>query len=145
MKRTNLFKIQGLLSVILVTLATCYHGFYTESLDLFKVVLAPFCAISLLIFGFFIYNKRRDLVDNDEAYGIRSILISLVWALVSGGVVTAALTMLGRVSDSLEHLIFGGAILIATIFFIFEKLRSLNTMALLTGIAQGTVILLLFF
>lgn len=145
MKRTKLFKIQGLLSILLVLIATGHYALSAEPAEFFKVAIAPFGAISLLLFSFFIYSKRREELNDDEVFGTQSILFKLGILLVTATVVVLLTSIIGDLTSSLDRIIFIFSLLTGVVVFIYEKLRDFKSMAILTGIGEGITILLIFF
>ena len=57
MKRDKLYKIQGWLSILLILIATVQFALQAQGAEFLKVAIAPFGAISLLLFAFFLYNQ----------------------------------------------------------------------------------------
>ncbi|NRB74414.1 MAG: hypothetical protein HRU46_08670 [Verrucomicrobiales bacterium] len=145
MNRIKLFKLQGWLSILLIAIATLHFSLSAERGDFVKVAIAPFGAISLLLFAFFVFNQRREQLDDDEVYGTRRTLLNLGLAAVTGVIVIFLTTFLGDVTSTLDRIIFSFAIMAASVVFIFEKLRDFRSMAMLTGIGEGITILMIFF
>ena len=145
MKRTKLFKLQGWLSILLIILATLNFALSANDADFFKVAIAPLGAISLLLFSFFVYNRRRESLDDDESFGKGRVLANLLVIVVTGVVVVTLTSLLGDLTNTLDRVIFSFAIITAVVIFVFEKIRDFRSMALLTGVGEGITILLIFF
>ncbi len=145
MKRTKLFKLQGMLSILLVIIATGHYALNAAPAEFFKVAIAPFGAISLLLFSFFVYSKRREDLDDTTSYGTKRILLNLGIAVVTAAVVVLLTSILGDLTSSLDRIIFIFSVLTGGVVFIYEKLRDFKSMAILTGIGEGITILLIFF
>tara|TARA_R110000850_G_scaffold169388_9_gene294656 strand:+ start:622 stop:1062 length:441 start_codon:yes stop_codon:yes gene_type:complete len=145
MKRSQLFKLQGWLSILLILIATIDYALSADPAEFIKVAIAPFGAISALLFAFFVYNRRRDRLDDDEIYSTRSILAKTGIVLLSGAVVVLLTSLLGELTSTLDRVIFSFSIMIAAVIFIFEKLRDFKSMAIMTGIGEGITILMIFF
>ena len=145
MKRTKLFKLQGILSILLVLIATAHFALEAEMADIFKVVIAPFGAVSLLLFSFFVYRQNRKELSDDEEFGKGRILANLGIVVASGVVIVVLATILGDFTSTLDRVLFGFSILVAAVVFIFERLRDFRSMAILTGVAEGVTVLLIFF
>lgn len=145
MKRKRLFTTQGLLAVALIVLASIYYSISSEPGDLFKVVIAPFGAVSILIFCFFIFHRQVQRLDDELRYSPMQLILSILVAAISGTATAALIVYLGNFSDQLEHLVFGFAILVSCVIFAFDKIRNLHSMAMLSGIAEGVTLLLIFF
>jgi hypothetical protein len=145
MKRNKLFKLQGWLAILLIGIATLQFSLSAERGDFFKVAIAPFGAISMLLFAFFVFNTRRENLDDNEVYGTRRTLLNLGLVGITGVIVILLTSFLGDVTGTLDRIIFSFTILAAAVVFIFEKLRDFRSMAMLTGIAEGITILMIFF
>lgn len=145
MKRKHLFKLQGWLSILLILVATINYALSAEGAEFIKVAIAPFGAISLLLFSFFVYNRRREDLNDEENFGGRKILANLCIVLVSAVVVITLTSILGDLTSSLDRIIFSFSIMIGAVIFLFEKIRDLRSMAILTGIGEGITVLMIFF
>ena len=145
MKRTKLFKLQGILAILLIIIATVQTALESETTDFLKVAIAPFGAISLLLFAFFVYNRKRDQLDDEESFRLPSILLNLGLVAVSGVVVVFLTSLIGDLTSTLDRVLFSFSMLIAVVLFLYEKIRDFRSMAILTGIGEGAAILLLFF
>jgi hypothetical protein len=145
MKRTKLFKLQGLISILLILVATAHFALDAEMADIFKVVIAPFGAISLLLFSFFVYRQNRKELNDDEEFGKGRILANLGIVAISAVVIVFLTTIIGDFTSTLDRVLFGFSILVAAVVFIFERIRDFRSMAILTGVAEGVTVLLIFF
>ncbi|MDF1851201.1 MAG: hypothetical protein P1U85_10225 [Verrucomicrobiales bacterium] len=145
MKRTKLFKLQGILAILLIIIATIQTALESEMTDLLKVAIAPFGAISLLLFAFFVYNRKIDRLDDEEGFRLPVILANLGLVVVAGAVVIFLTSLIGDLTSTLDRVLFSFSMLIAVVLFLYEKIRDFRAMALLTGIGEGAAILLLFF
>ena len=169
MKRNKLFKLQGILAILLILIATIQTALESQTTDILKVAIAPFGAISLLLFAFFVYNRKIDNLDDEEGFRLPTILANLGLIVIAGAVVVfltstaPAITinprfasivgavvvfltsLIGDLTSTLDRVLFSFSMLIAIILFLYEKIRDFRSMALLTGIGEGAAILLLFF
>ncbi|MEM0897057.1 MAG: hypothetical protein AAGJ79_09220 [Verrucomicrobiota bacterium] len=145
MNRSRLFQFQTWLSVILVGATTFYFGARAEMIDLFKVVIAPFGAVSLLIFGLFLSQQKKVEFEEGETYGGRRLLRAVGLAAIVGLFVLVLVTQLGSVALQWHPLIFAASMLTAGIFFLSVRVRNLASMSALTGIGEGLALVLLFF
>lgn len=145
MNRNKLFKLQGWLSIALILIATTDYALSAESAEIIKVAIAPFGAISALLFAFFIYSRQRADLDDDEIYTTRNILAKTGLVVLAGAVVVFLTSFIGELTSSLDRIIFSFAIMTAAVVFISEKLRDFKSMAILTGIGEGITILMVFF
>ncbi|MDF1741348.1 MAG: hypothetical protein P1U86_19465 [Verrucomicrobiales bacterium] len=145
MNRTKLFKLQGILSILLIIIATVQTALQSAGADILKVAIAPFGAVSLLLFAFFVYNRERDELNDDEVFRIPQVLANLVIVGIAGAVVILLTSLIGDLTSTLDRVLFCFSMLIAVILFLYEKIRNFRSMAILTGIGEGAAILLLFF
>lgn len=145
MKRTKLFKLQGILSILLILIATVQTALQSAGADILKVAIAPFGAVSLLLFAFFIYNRRRDDLNDEEVFRMPRVLANLVIVVIAGAVVIFLTSLIGDLTSTLDRVLFCFSMLIAVVLFLYEKVRDFRSMAILTGIGEGAAILLLFF
>ena len=145
MNRNKLFKIQGWLSISLILIATISYALEAGQAETIKVAMAPFGAISALLFAFFIYSKQRRELDDNQTFSILNILLKTMVVAVAGAVVVFLTSYLGELTSSLDRTIFSFSIMIAAVVFINEKLRDFTSMAILTGIGEGVTVLMLFF
>lgn len=145
MKRNKLFKLQGILAILLILIATIQTALESQTTDILKVAIAPFGAISLLLFAFFVYNRKIDNLDDEEGFRLPTILANLGLIVIAGAVVVFLTSLIGDLTSTLDRVLFSFSMLIAIILFLYEKIRDFRSMALLTGIGEGAAILLLFF
>ena len=145
MNRTKLFKLQGILSILLIIIATVQTALQSAGADILKVAIAPFGAVSLLLFAFFVYNKSRSDLNDDEVFRIPTVLANLVLVGIAGAVVIFLTSLIGDLTSTLDRVLFCFSMLIAVVIFLYEKVRDFRSMAILTGIGEGAAILLLFF
>ena len=145
MNRNKLFKIQGWLSISLILIATISYALEAGQAETIKVAMAPFGAISALLFAFFIYSKQRRELDDNQTFSILNILLKTMVVAVAGAVVVFLTSYLVELTSSLDRTIFSFSIMIAAVVFINEKLRDFTSMAILTGIGEGVTVLMLFF
>ena len=145
MNRNKLFKLQGWLSIALILIATTSYALAAETADIIKVAIAPFGAISALLFAFFIYSRHRKELDDDEVYTTRNILAKIGVVIFAGTVVVLLTSYIGELTNTLDRIIFSFSIMTAAVVFINEKLRDFMSMAILTGIGEGITILMVFF
>jgi hypothetical protein len=145
MNREKLYKLQGCLAILLILVATVQFALEAQGADFLKVAIAPFGMISLLLFAFFLYNRQRVDLDDEESFGRKRTLASFGILLIAGAVVIAVTTILGDLTNTLDRVIFSFSILVGVVIFLYEKVRNLRTMATLTGVAEGITILLIFF
>ena len=137
MNRNKLFKLQGWLSIALILIVTTDYALSAESAEIIKVAIAPFGAISALLFAFFIYNRQRADLDDDEIYSTRNILAKTGIVVLTGTAVVFLTYFVGNLTSSLDRVIFSFSIMTAASVFISEKLRDFKSMAILTGIGEG--------
>lgn len=145
MKRSKLFKLQGALAILLIVITALQIALDAAPGDFLKAAIAPFGAISLLIFALFVHHRRSEQLDDDETYRLPAVLANVGLAILAGVVVVFLTSLLADLSQTLDRVIFCFSILVAVVLFIYEKRRDFRSMSLLTGIGEGVVILLIFF
>lgn len=145
MKRTKLFKLQGVLAILLIAITALQIALDAAPGDLLKAAIAPFGAVALLLFALFVHHRRSEQLDDEETYRLPAVLANLGLAVVAGAVVVFLTSLLADLSQTLDRVIFCFSILVAVVLFIYEKRRDFRSMSLLTGIGEGVVILLIFF
>jgi purine-cytosine permease-like protein len=145
MKRTKLFQMQGILAVLLIVITALQIALDSAPGDFLKAAIAPFGAISLLLFALFVHHRRSEKLDDEETYRFPTILANVGLAVVAGAVVVFLTSLLADLSQTLDRVIFCFSILVAVVLYIYEKRRDFRSMGLLTGIGEGVVILLIFF
>lgn len=145
MKRIKLFKLQGILAILLILIAAVQTALQSESADILKIAIAPFGAVSLLLFAFFVYNRKRESLDDEEVFRIPNVLANIAIVVIAGAVVIFLTSLIGDLTSTLDRVLFCFSMLIAVVLFLYEKVRDFRSMAILTGIGEGAAILLLFF
>ena len=145
MNRNKLFTLQGWISIGLILVATVNFALSAQSAELIKVAIAPFGAISALLFAFFIYSRKRADLSDDEVYSARNILAKCGIVILAATIVVFLTSFIADLTSTLDRIIFSFAIMTGVVVFINEKLRDFKSMAILTGIGEGITILMIFF
>ena len=145
MNRTKLFKLQGILAILLILIAAVQTALQSEGADILKVAIAPFGAVSLLLFAFFVYNRKRNELNDEEVFRVPTVLANLLLVGLAGAVVIFLTSLIGDLTSTLDRVLFCFSMLIAVVLFLYEKVKDFRSMAILTGIGEGSAILLLFF
>ena len=143
-KRNSLFKVQSIIVTLLLLLTTISFFSY-NNLEVekgIKVIFAPFLSVVPLLFILTILRDlRKGFIDGD--YSRQAIL---KFCLVTLGVTAAVvlLTLLMEHIASLEVLLASVIALISVVFFLKSKIRDLLGMSIVTGIAEGVIVYMIF-
>lgn len=144
--RTLLFYLQTLitfLSMVIISLILVPDFENQVSNNLLKVTIAPFTAISLLIFLLFIFNKIiRDL--DDKIYSLREILFGLSILIVITLIIVSGTGVVLTFLPTIDKKVFFVSILFCLIIFFLLRIANLYTMAVITGIAEGIILYIIF-
>ncbi len=139
--RRSLFQLQTIIAFIAVILVIFIV--YTPPESWLKVVIAPFGAISLVLFSLFSFNKEIEDF-NSEPYATFNIIASII-ILFS---VLVGMHFLISVLDenrTLDKVIFYSSIFIGFLAFLYLRIGNLWSMAIITGIAEGVIVHTIFF
>ena len=144
--RTLLFYLQTLitfLSMVIISLILIPDFETQVSNNLLKVTIAPFTAISLLIFLLFIFNKIiRDL--DDKVYAIKEILWGFSVLVVITLVIVSGSGIILTWFPTIDKKVLLISILFCLIIFFLLRIANLYTMAIITGIAEGIILYIIF-
>ena len=143
-KRNSLFKVQSIIVTLLLLLTTISFFSY-NNLEVekgIKVIFAPFLSVVPLLFILTILRDlRKGFIDGD--YSRQAIMkFCLVTLCVTAAVVL--LTLLMEHIASLELLLASVIALISVVFFLKSKIRDLLGMSIVTGIAEGVIVYMIF-
>lgn len=109
-----------------------------------KTVIAPFSAISLMLFLLFLFNKILENFNSDNYFSRQEIVKSLLTMFGAGGLVAAAIWGLQQ-SPTFDKVIFYLSILVSIVFFLSFRIRNLISLSIITGMAEGTILYIVFF
>lgn len=144
--RTFLFYLQSLIAIVammIIGMILIPNLSEEVSANLLKVTIAPFPAISLLIFLLFTFNKIIRELD-DKTYNFKEIMIgSLVMLMVSVFIFWGTDSVLFLL-ESIDKKVFLFAILLGLIGFCLLRISNLYTMAIITGMSEGIILYIIF-
>ncbi|HID98825.1 MAG TPA: hypothetical protein EYP59_00855 [Thiotrichaceae bacterium] len=144
--RTLLFYLQSLIAVLsLSIIGLILVPDFSEqvSANILKVTIAPFPALSLLIFMLFVFNQIIRVLD-DKIYSISEILmgfaiVALISVLILFGT-GLALTFM----QSIDKKVFLLSLFLGLIIFCLFRVSNLYTMAIITGMSEGIILYIIF-
>lgn len=110
--------------------------------NLLKLVVSPFAAISFILFLLFIINKVIKSFD-DAPYPLYKIIASFALASVAGFAIYQFIQLL-HTAATLDRVVFYASLLIGSLAFLALRVGNLWSMAVMTGIAQGVLIYIIF-
>jgi hypothetical protein len=144
--RTFLFYLQSLIAIVammIIGMILIPNLSEEVSANLLKVTIAPFPAISMLIFLLFTFNKIIRELD-DKTYSFKEIMIgSLVVLMVSILIFWGTDSVLALL-ESIDKKVFLFAILLGLIGFCLLRISNLYTMAIITGMSEGIILYIIF-
>ena len=143
-KRQTLFSIQSIIVTGLMGFVAIAFFFYfnLEVVKGIKVIFAPFLSVVPLLF---ILSILRDLKKGfkEGDYGKDEILrFCLITATIT--VAFVGITFLLAKIDALEILLAAIMAILSAVFFLRSKVRDILGMSIITGIAEGIIIYMIF-
>ena len=107
-----------------------------------KVIFAPFLSVVPLLFILSILRDlRKGFVEGN--YSKREIIKFCIIALVITAAFTGITYLLSRI-DALEILLAAIMAVLSTIFFLKSKMNDILGMSIVTGIAEGLIVYMIF-
>ena len=144
--RTFLFYLQSFIAI----LAMMIIGFIlvpdlTEQMSahVLKVTIAPFPALSLLIFLLFVFNQIIKDLD-DKVYSFAEMLIGFTTVLIILGLIFVGTGFALSLLQSIDKKIFLFSLLLGLIIFFLLRISNLYTMAIMTGLSEGIILYIIF-
>ncbi len=142
--RENLFKMQTLIVTALLGLMSIAFFHYNQMniQNHIKLLFAPFLSVVPLLF---ILTILKDLKKGfkEEAYTRQDIVKYSMLALIIA-VVFIGVTHLLNQLDALEILIAAVIAILSGVLFVKSRVRGLLGMSLITGIAEGIIVFMIF-
>ncbi len=115
---------------------------YMPVRNVLKLVIAPFGAISLILFLLFVFNQViRDFHNNP--YTQPEIVKSLL-LLTAAAVGICVLVPLLKVNTGFDKTLFFVSLLMGVFVFLYLRVGNLWSMAVVTGTIEGIIIYLVF-
>lgn len=144
--RTLLFYLQSLIAIVsMIIIGLILVPDLTEqvSANMLKVTIAPFPAISFLIFLLFVFNQIiRDL--DDKAYSWKAIVFGFTVVLTISALIFIGTGLVLTFLQSIDKKIFLFSIFLGLIIFCLFRISNLYTMAIITGLSQGIILYIIF-
>ncbi|WP_111685370.1 hypothetical protein [Winogradskyella tangerina] len=144
-KRELLFTFQTIIVTGLLAFTAIAFFFYNNDLSVvkgIKVIFAPFLSVVPLLF---ILSVLRDLRKGfiEGNYTKQQIL---KFALITLGITAAftGITFLLSKINALEILLAGIIAILSIVFFLRSKIKDILGMSIVTGIAEGIIVYMIF-
>jgi uncharacterized membrane protein len=144
--RNFLFYLQSLIAITTMMII----GFIlvpdlTEQLSehVLKVTIAPFPALSLLIFLLFVFNKIVKDLD-DKVYSFSEMLFGFATVLIISVLIFIGTSFALSILQSIDKKIFLFSLLLGLIIFFILRISNLYTMAIMTGLSEGIILYIIF-
>lgn len=143
-KRELLFTFQSIIVIGLLAFTTIAFFFY-NSLSIekgIKVIFAPFLSVVPLLFVLSILRDlRKGFIDgNYNKQQIIKFSIITVVITVTFTIITYLLSIIG----ALEILLAAIIAILSTVFFLRSKIKDILGMSIITGIAEGIIVYMIF-
>ncbi|WP_346882910.1 hypothetical protein [uncultured Algibacter sp.] len=143
-KRELLFTFQSIIVTGLLVFATLAFFFYNHLTIVkgIKVVFAPFLSVVPLLFVLSILRDlRKGFVEGNYSKN-QIIKFCLITLCITAGFtgITHLLSQIG----ALEILLAAVMAILSTVFFLRSKIKDILGMSIITGIAEGIIIYMIF-
>ena len=143
-KRELLFTFQSIIVTALLAFTAIAFFFY-NNLEIqkgIKVVFAPFLSVVPLLFVLSILRDLRKGFREGNYSKDEIIRFCIITALITGGFtgITYLLSQIG----ALEILLAAIIAIISTVFFLKRKIQDIIGMSIITGIAEGIIVYMIF-
>ncbi|APY08907.1 hypothetical protein BWZ20_11600 [Winogradskyella sp. J14-2] len=143
-KRELLFTFQTIIVTGLLAFTAIAFFFYNNLSVVkgIKVIFAPFLSVVPLLF---VLSVLRDLRKGfiEDNYTKKEII---KFGLITLGITASftAITLLLSRIDALEILLAGIIAILSTVFFLRSKIKDILGMSIVTGIAEGIIVYMIF-
>jgi hypothetical protein len=144
--RIFLFYLQSLIAIVammIIGMILIPNLSEEVSANLLKVTIAPFPAISMLIFLLFTFNQIIRELDN-KTYNMKEILIGFLVVLMVSVLIFWRTDSVLALLESIDKKVFLFAILLGLIGFCLLRISNLYTMAIITGMSEGIILYIIF-
>lgn len=143
-KRELLFTFQSIIVVGLLALTTISFFFYNDlAIEKgIKVIFAPFLSVVPLLF---VLSILRDLKKGfiEGNYGRSQIIRFTVITVITTVIFTLISYLLSKIG-ALEILLAAVIAILSMVFFLRTKLKDILGMSLITGVAEGIIVYMIF-
>jgi len=143
-KRELLFTFQSIIVTGLLAFTAIAFFFYNDLTIVkgIKVIFAPFLSVVPLLFVLSILRDlRKGFVEGN--YGKDEIIKFCLITLVITAAFTGITFLLSKI-DALEILMAAIMAILCTIFFLKSKIKDILGMSIVTGIAEGIIVYMIF-
>lgn len=143
-KRELLFTFQSIIVIGLLVFTTVAFFFYNHlSIEKgIKVIFAPFLSVVPLLFVLSILRDLRDGFIEGNYDKKQIIKFSVLTALITAAF--TAITYLLSNIGALEILLAAIIAILSTVFFLRTKIKDILGMSIITGIAEGIIVYMIF-
>lgn len=112
--------------------------------NILKTAIAPFASVSLILFLLFLVDKVYENFHEGEQYSKKNILISIAVVLLGVAMMFAIIAFL-KSNNTLDKVLFYVSIFISIIILLYNRVRNLWSMSVITGISEGVIVYVVFF
>ena len=143
-KRELLFTFQSIIVTGLLAFTTIAFFFYNDLYIVkgIKVIFAPFLSVVPLLFVLSILRDlRKGFVEGNYN---KNEIIKFCFITLGVTTVFTGITFLLSKIDALEILMAAMMAILCTIFFLKSKIKDILGMSIVTGIAEGIIIYMIF-
>ena len=143
-KRELLFTFQSIIVTGLLAFTTIDFFFYNDLYIVkgIKVIFAPFLSVVPLLFVLSILRDlRKGFVEGNYN---KNEIIKFCFITLGVTTVFTGITFLLSKIDALEILMAAMMAILCTIFFLKSKIKDILGMSIVTGIAEGIIIYMIF-
>jgi len=143
-KRELLFTFQSIIVIGLLGFTAIAFFFYNHlSIEKgIKVIFAPFLSVVPLLFVLSILRDlRKGFIEGN--YGKSQIIKFSILTVVITAIFTA-ITYLLSIIGALEILLAAIIAIFSTVFFLRSKIKDILGMSIITGIAEGIIVYMIF-
>ena len=143
-KREMLFTFQSIIVTGLLAFTAIAFFFYNDLsiIKSIKVIFAPFLSVVPLLF---VLSILRDLKKGfiEGNYSKDEIIKFCVLTVLITAAFTGITALLSKI-DALEILLAAIMAILCTIFFLKSKIKDILGMSIITGIAEGIIVYMIF-
>jgi hypothetical protein len=144
LNRMLLFRVQTFISLLLLGVTLMNYIGQTDKDAFLKIVASPFGGLSVAVFVMFLTATVITQFNANRAWKWQEILASVGLLLAVGGVMQVLMGSILELGGTLSRLLFLYSMLFSGIALIYFRVRNLWTMGIITGVAEGIVVFLVF-
>jgi len=143
-KRELLFTFQSIIVTGLLAFTTIAFFFYNDLSIIkgIKVIFAPFLSVVPLLFVLSILRDlRKGFIEGNYT---KDEIIKFCFIALGVTVAFTAITFFLSKIDALEILLAAIMAILSTVFFLKSKIKDILGMSIVTGIAEGIIVYMIF-